>query len=134
MLVGRDPWYVQVQIIALIVLTTLQRAQWASYFDDVNAIIFLAPINCFDERLAEDRTVNRLDDSVHLWKLVCANKLLARTELVLFLNKCDLLAKKLKSGVRFKDYVRDYGEQDNEATSVAKCASISYIWFPGNLR
>jgi hypothetical protein len=53
----------------------------------MNAIIFLAPISCFDEKLAEDRRVNRLEDSFLLWKAVCGNKLLAKTQLILFLNK-----------------------------------------------
>ena len=32
---------------------TCQRAAWYPYFDDANAILFLAPISCFDELLAE---------------------------------------------------------------------------------
>ncbi|KAI0339142.1 G-alpha-domain-containing protein [Trametopsis cervina] len=36
-----------------------QRPAWFPYFDDCNAIIFLAPISCFDEKLAEERKVNR---------------------------------------------------------------------------
>ncbi|KAF4616850.1 hypothetical protein D9613_008685 [Agrocybe pediades] len=77
-----------------------QRPTWAPFFDDVDAIIFLAPISGFDQVLSEDRTVNRLEDSVLLWKAVCSSKLLANVDLVLFLNKCDILEKKLKSGVR----------------------------------
>ena len=61
----------------------LQRHAWYPYFDDINAIIFLAPINCFDEQLAEDRRVNRLQDSVLLWKAVCSTKLLAKVQLIL---------------------------------------------------
>lgn len=60
-----------------------QRHAWYPYFDDINAIIFLAPINCFDERLAEDRRVNRLQDSLQLWKAVCSTKLLANVQLIL---------------------------------------------------
>ncbi|KAL5514592.1 hypothetical protein ACEPAG_1908 [Sanghuangporus baumii] len=97
-----------------------QRAQWPAYFDDVHAIIFLAPLSAFDERLAEAPRVNRLDDSMQLWKLVCANKLLARAELVLFLNKVDLLERKLVSGVRFGEYVRSYRDAENEVGSVGK--------------
>lgn len=85
----------------------------------VDAIIFLAPISGFDQVLTEDRTVNRLvrhhpetallpffkirqlqEDSVLLWKAVCSNKLLANVDLVLFLNKCDILDAKLRSGIR----------------------------------
>lgn len=41
------------------------------------------------------------EDSVLLWKAVCSNKLLANVDLVLFLNKCDILEAKLNSGVRY---------------------------------
>lgn len=99
------------------------RAQWPAYFDDVHAILFLAPINCFDERLAEDPRANRLDDSLQLWKLVCSHRLLRRTELVLFLNKTDLLERKLKGGVKFGAYVKSYGGE-NEAEPVMKCSSF----------
>ncbi|KAJ3568897.1 hypothetical protein NP233_g5415 [Leucocoprinus birnbaumii] len=57
-----------------------QRPTWAPFFDDVDAIIFLAPISAFDQVLSEDRTVNRLEDSVLLWKAVCSNKLLANVD------------------------------------------------------
>ena len=53
-----------------------QRNAWYPYFDDCDAIIFLAPISCFDERLAEDRRVNRLEDSFGLWQSICASEVL----------------------------------------------------------
>ncbi|KAH9887208.1 G-alpha-domain-containing protein [Cubamyces lactineus] len=87
---------------------------WVPFFDDVNAIIFLAPISAFDQTLVEDRSINRLEDSVLLWKEVCSNKLLAKVDLVLFLNKCDILASKLKSGIRLAKYVRSFGDRPNE--------------------
>ncbi|KAI0915678.1 hypothetical protein AcW1_003785 [Taiwanofungus camphoratus] len=97
------------------------RHAWYSYFDDINALIFLAPISCFDERLAEDRRVNRLQDSLLLWKAVCSAKLLQNVQMILFLNKCDLLQKKLSRGVRVVEYIPSYGDRPNEARSVAKC-------------
>ncbi|KAF8742334.1 hypothetical protein AX14_005200 [Amanita brunnescens Koide BX004] len=83
------------------------RATWASFFDDVQAIIFLAPL-AFDQYLEEDPTVNRLEDSIKLWKEMCSNKILANAELILFLNKKDLLKKTLESGVDVKDYIANY--------------------------
>ena len=65
----------------------------------VNAIIFLAPISAFDQTLAEDPKVNRLEDSMLLWKSVVSNKLLENVNIILFLNKCDLLRAKLEAGV-----------------------------------
>lgn len=40
-------------------LTALQRPMWIPYFDDVQAIIFLAPL-AFNLMLEEDPKVNRL--------------------------------------------------------------------------
>ncbi|TDL18823.1 G-alpha-domain-containing protein [Rickenella mellea] len=103
------------------------RAVWPAYFDDVNAIIFLAPVNCFDERLAEDRRVNRLEDSFNLWQTVCKNKLLAKTMLILFLNKCDLLDKKLKSGVKIKDSMPSYGGRPNDARKFTRYLRRKFV-------
>ncbi|EIN05274.1 G-alpha-domain-containing protein [Punctularia strigosozonata HHB-11173 SS5] len=96
------------------------RAAWYPYFDDVDAIIFLAPISPFDEKLAEDRRVNRLEDSFLLWRQISSSKLLAKTQIILFLNKCDLLERKLKAGVRVKDHVPSFGDRPNDVTTVAK--------------
>ncbi|OCH86520.1 G-alpha-domain-containing protein [Obba rivulosa] len=96
------------------------RHAWFPYFDDINAIIFLAPISCFDETLAEDTNVNRLQDSMLLWKAVCSSKLLRKVQLILFLNKCDLLRAKLARGVRLVDYVSSYGDRPNDTRNAAK--------------
>jgi len=39
-----------------------QRAVWYPYFDNADAVNFLAPISCFDEKLAEDRSAKWLED------------------------------------------------------------------------
>ncbi|TFK34978.1 guanine nucleotide binding protein, alpha subunit [Crucibulum laeve] len=96
------------------------RHAWVPFFDNVNAIIFLAPISCFDERLLEDSRVNRLEDSFLLWRTVCSSKLLSRTTLILFLNKCDLLRRKLRSGVLVKNYLPSFGNRPNDPPTVVK--------------
>ncbi|KAI0310022.1 guanine nucleotide binding protein, alpha subunit [Amylostereum chailletii] len=94
--------------------------KWAPYFDDLNAIIFLAPISCFDQVLEEDERVNRLEDSVNLWKSIVSNRLLAKTNMILFLNKCDILRQKLASGVVFGKYITSYGtKRPNDFESTA---------------
>ena len=104
--------------------SNLQRPAWHPFFDDCDAIIFLAPINCFDQKLAEDGKTNRLEDSFQLWKMICSSKLLARTQIILFLNKCDLLEKKLASGVKVSRYVPSFGDRRNDAATVTHCASL----------
>ncbi|KAF9067278.1 guanine nucleotide binding protein, alpha subunit [Rhodocollybia butyracea] len=97
-----------------------QRHAWAPYFEDVNAIIFLAPISAFDQVLTEDPRVNRLEDSLLLWKGVISNRLLANVNIVLFLNKCDLLQAKLDAGVRLNHHMVSYGDRPNDYDSVSK--------------
>ncbi|KAH8107450.1 G-alpha-domain-containing protein [Phellopilus nigrolimitatus] len=97
-----------------------QRQAWAPYFEDVNAIIFLAPISAFDQTLAEDPRVNRLEDSMLLWRSVISNKLLADVNVVLFLNKCDLLKAKLDAGVSLAYHMYSYRDRPNDYESVSK--------------
>jgi len=98
---------------------TLRNA-WLPYFDNVNVIIFLSPVSVFDQRLEEDHSVNRLEDSIILWTSICASRLLAKTQLILFLNKCDLLRRKLKRGVKVNQYLPSFGDRPNEVGTVVK--------------
>lgn len=67
------------------------------------------------------------EDSVLLWKAVCSNKLLANVDLVLFLNKCDILEAKLNSGIRLSKYVRSYSDRSNDIDTASKCMCSRYI-------
>ncbi|KAF8644015.1 hypothetical protein AX16_008731 [Volvariella volvacea WC 439] len=100
--------------------TRSSRAAWYPYFDDIDAIIFLAPVSPFNEKLAEDRRVNRLEDSYMLWRSVCSCKALGRTQVILFLNKCDLLQAKLSRGIRIRDSIPSYGERKNDLQTATK--------------
>ncbi|KAJ8579833.1 G-alpha-domain-containing protein [Rhizopogon salebrosus TDB-379] len=97
-----------------------QRHAWLPYFDRVNAVIFLAPISCFDERLTEDPRVNRLEDSLILWRAICSSRLLSRTILILFLNKMDILEKKIRDGIMVNRFLPSYGHRPNETSEVVK--------------
>ncbi|KAF7333270.1 hypothetical protein MSAN_02421500 [Mycena sanguinolenta] len=96
------------------------RAKWAPYFDDMNCIIFLAPISAFDQQLEEEPEISRLADSVALWTSIIKNKVLQDTNLILFLNKIDILQAKLSSGIRFSDYVTSYGRRPNDFDSASR--------------
>jgi guanine nucleotide-binding protein subunit alpha len=61
----------------------------------VQAIVFLTPLS-FYEVLDEDTKVNRLEDSVVLWKDICSNALLKSCQIILFFNK-------VRSMIRFSD-------------------------------
>jgi guanine nucleotide-binding protein subunit alpha len=95
-----------------------QRNSWVPFFDDANAIIFVAPISAFDQYLEEDPRTNRIDDSLQLFTQICSNVLLKHVHLVLFLNKTDILRAKLNKGVLVKKYITSYGNRPNEYDSV----------------
>lgn len=97
-----------------------QRQAWVPYFDDVDAIIFLAPISAFDQVLTEDPKCNRLYDTLELWKSVVSHKLLANVNIILFLNKCDLLRKKLENGVKLKHHMHGYRDRPNDYNTVSQ--------------
>ncbi|KAF7300687.1 hypothetical protein HMN09_00954400 [Mycena chlorophos] len=106
--------------------STSQRAAWAQFFDDVHVIIFLAPISAFNETLAENHTVNRLADSLKLWRTICSNKLLVGVEFILFLNKVDILTRKIESGIRFAEHVTSFRDKPNEPKEVIKYLSDAF--------
>lgn len=56
-----------------------------------------------------------------LWKSVVSNQLLANTNLVLFLNKCDVLRSKLRAGIRLGKYVISYGDRPNDFEHASEC-------------
>ncbi|EGO03512.1 hypothetical protein SERLA73DRAFT_175022 [Serpula lacrymans var. lacrymans S7.3] len=96
------------------------RHAWLPYFEGIDAVIFLAPVSCFNEKLAEDRRINRLEDSFILWKSICSSRLLARTALIIFLNKCDILEEKINRGIMVNKYLQSYGDRPNEYSAVIK--------------
>ena len=56
--------------------------------------------------------------------MISSNRILQSVELILFLNKLDILDAKLKSGIQFKEYVPEY-KGVNETKPVAKRQSLS---------
>ncbi|KAI0058576.1 G-alpha-domain-containing protein [Artomyces pyxidatus] len=96
------------------------RQAWLPFFEELDVIFFLAPLSCFDERLEEDPAINRLQDSVALWTAIVASPLMAKALIVLFLNKCDLLDRKLRAGSQVKDHIKGYGDRDNDKDTFVK--------------
>lgn len=44
--------------------------------------------------------------------------------MIVFINKVDLLVKKLKAGIKFTDHLPSYGTRPNEPEAVIKCAYV----------
>merc|ERR1719474_217874 len=73
-----------------------ERKKWIKCFDSVTAVIFVASLSCYDEELFEDFHVNTMTDQLTLFGDIINNPSLMSTSMILFLNKRDLFAEKIK--------------------------------------
>ena len=73
-----------------------ERKKWIHCFDDSTAVIFVASLSDYDMVLTEDRSMNRMRESIRVFGQICNNRFFQTTAMILFLNKSDLLAIKLK--------------------------------------
>jgi len=72
-----------------------QRQKWFQCFDKVTAILFLASSSEFDQKLFEDKRVNRLEESRNIFDTIVNHRTFAQVSVILFLNKMDLLEDKV---------------------------------------
>ena len=72
-----------------------ERRKWLGSFNDITAVIFVAAISEYNQVLFEDRTVNRQDEAVELFRDTMVSEPFLDIPFILFLNKTDLLRKKL---------------------------------------
>ncbi|KAH7720999.1 trimeric G-protein alpha o subunit [Aphelenchoides avenae] len=80
-----------------------ERRKWVTVFEGVNAIIFFAAISEYDQVMAEDGETNRVEDAIKLFNEIGNNPIFLKASLILFLNKKDLFAEKIKQ-VPIKKY------------------------------
>lgn len=72
-----------------------QRQKWFQCFDSVTSILFLVSSSEFDQVLLEDRKTNRLEESRDIFDTIINNRIFSEVSIILFLNKYDLLVKKV---------------------------------------
>jgi len=91
-----------------------ERRKWMFFFEDVTAVIFVLALNEYDMPLKEDPNINRMHESLDLFKNVINHKFLTDTSIILFLNKIDLFKDKI-TRVDLKKCFPDYnGPQECE--------------------
>jgi GTPase SAR1 family protein len=96
-----------------------QRSKWMNQFSVCDAIVYVAAINEYDQTLFEDHNINRIQEALDLFGVLCDNKALEHMNLILFLNKRDLFEEKLlKMRVPLNQCFPDYagGADFNAAT------------------
>ncbi|XP_066245286.1 guanine nucleotide-binding protein G(f) subunit alpha [Euwallacea similis] len=85
------------------------RKRWIQVFDGIQAILFLISASDFDQNLREDPTKNRLQEAFDLLNDIHRSKFVREAGLIVFLNKQDLLKKKiLEQHRKMESYFPEY--------------------------
>ncbi|KAH8380081.1 hypothetical protein KR009_008850, partial [Drosophila setifemur] len=87
-----------------------QRNKWIQVFEGIQAVLFLISCSEFDQNLREDPTQNRLQEALKLFRAVWQNRFLASAGLIVFLNKYDIMERKIRAGKHIVDYFPEYEE------------------------
>jgi GTPase SAR1 family protein len=92
-----------------------ERKKWIHCFENVTAVLFVAAISEYDQVLYEDDNTNRIVEALNLFEEICNSRWFRETSMILFLNKRDLFAEKIKK-VSLSTCFPDYqGEDSYEA-------------------
>jgi guanine nucleotide-binding protein G(i) subunit alpha len=93
-----------------------ERKKWIHTFENVDVVIYLAPLADYDRVMFEDEQTNRMDESIRLFEELVNSKWFKNTAFVLWLTKQDQFAEKMKVSP-VSDYFPDFegGKEDVEA-------------------
>lgn len=95
-----------------------ERKKWIHCFEGVTAIIFCVALSGYDLVLAEDEEMNRMTESMALFDQICNNKWFVNTSIILFLNKKDLFAEKIRKSplnICFPEYTGENSYEEAAA-------------------
>ncbi|KAF7760688.1 hypothetical protein Agabi119p4_10097 [Agaricus bisporus var. burnettii] len=98
--------------------TRSERRKWIHCFEKTSAVVFLVALSEYNQKLNEDESVNRMQESLTLFNSICNSSWFVDSTLVLLLNKVDLFIEKLHHSAMC-EYFPDYtGGADYEAACV----------------
>jgi len=89
-----------------------ERKKWIHCFENVTAVLFVAAISEYDQVLYEDENTNRMVEALNLFEEICNSRWFRETAMILFLNKRDLFAEKIKK-VSLRVCFQDYDKEDS---------------------
>jgi len=94
-----------------------ERKKWIHCFDSVTAVLFVASLSEYDQVLYEDEDTNRMTEALRLFEQMCNSKYFGDTNMILFLNKRDLFAEKIKKVPITHCFPEYHGSQTYEECS-----------------
>ncbi|KAK8725018.1 hypothetical protein OTU49_011031 [Cherax quadricarinatus] len=107
-----------------------ERRRWLRLFDEVNAIIFLAALSEYDQTWSQEEEdgMNRLELSLQLFRETLNYPGFSKTSMILFLNKTDVLQKKINRSDLSK-YFPDYTGPRGDARSATDYIRNRFVTF-----
>lgn len=84
------------------------QKKWISVFEGIHAVLFLIAASDFDQTLREDEKKNRLKESLEIFENIYWGRYLRQAGMIVFLNKQDILQRKIENGKRIDKYFPDY--------------------------
>ncbi|XP_039510814.1 guanine nucleotide-binding protein G(o) subunit alpha-like isoform X2 [Pimephales promelas] len=104
-----------------------ERKKWYSYFDNVQAVLFMVALSGYDQNL-EHHSKNRLHESLECFSSMCNSAFFRGASLVLFMNKIDLFAEKiLYSGRHLRLYQPDYKGPERDVSCAAQYVTDQFV-------
>lgn len=73
-----------------------ERKKWIHCFEGVTAVIFCVALSEYDLKLAEDKTMNRMHESMQLFGSIVNSRWFPTTSIILFLNKMDVFEERIR--------------------------------------
>ena len=94
------------------------RDQWPELLEKKKYILFFASLAEYNEKLEEDQTINRLQESIDLFRSIVEHmqaKKFEEKSFMLMLNKEDLFKTKfIDEKISLSEYFPDYNGPDND--------------------
>ena len=86
-----------------------ERKKWIHCFENVTAILFIVALSEFNQTLFEDKSINRMQESLNLFEHIINLNWFKSTSIILFLNKRDIFFEKLNEmEQQIVDYFPEY--------------------------
>ncbi|KAG8454794.1 hypothetical protein GDO86_001131 [Hymenochirus boettgeri] len=102
-----------------------ERRKWMHSFENVSALIYLASLSEYDQKLEENQSDNRMRESLALFRNILELPWFQDTPIILFLNKTDLLEDKVCFS-DFANYFPKYKGPRGDSEAVKQFILDSY--------
>ncbi|KAJ3444525.1 guanine nucleotide-binding protein g(o) subunit alpha [Anaeramoeba flamelloides] len=74
-----------------------ERRKWIHQFENVTIIVYITSVSEFDQQLSEDRSINRMHESLLLFDTISTGDFFKKKNFFILFNKIDLLKKKIQN-------------------------------------